>query len=300
MTISLDNLIGTRAWREPVAVRFYLGNRTVAQVNAFSPIQCDAFVVTDAGTVNPGSLAVSAGDLIEYDGTDWKKIVAGVGGFPPFGTRAVVAYGVVTLFSPLVDTQDEGKIAQWYGSSLTPQLEISLDGWTLLIKGMPGGVTEACDENSTWAFQGVVPTGSWVQTSGNLPVGSNIQDVGTANSAGTGGSVSLDNHVHRSPKPTTSNKDQAPLATLGDEEPTGITLALTPALDGMPQAFVNGVRYNIGDGVKTKACYFSADGGTTARSIAALVAGDQLIWNGSIAGFDLGVTDSVSLDYLAF
>ena len=53
----------------------------------------------------------------------------------------------------------------------------------------------------------------------------------------------------------------------------------------------------VGDGVKTLNCYFSADGGTTAKSVSALTSGDQLYWNGTVAGFDLDTSDVIDFDY---
>lgn len=98
-------------------------------------------------------------------------------------------------------------------------------------------------------------------------------------------------------KMTKLDVNQAPSVTSGDESPTGINITDTPANDSYPQVFVNGILYTVGDGVKTTDCYFSSDGGVTARSIEAIVAGDELIWNGAIAEFELAVTDSVSLIY---
>lgn len=281
MTISLDNLIANRSWRDPAAVRYYLGNRTVAQINALTPAMCDAYVVTDAGVVNPGALAVAAGDLIEFDGTDWQMIVTNSGGFPPNGTRAVVGYPAAsaTLFSPLVDGTDEGKIATWGGASLTPILEISLDGWAVLIKGTLT-VTPSCDENKQYVFQGVVPTGSWTLVGADAPI----------------------------PVPTTDDKSLAPTPGTGNFQTTGLTITHTPALGGQVDVFVNGIkaivgngnRLDLGDFTNNVECYFSADGGATARTMAAIVTGDTLYWNGTNAGYDLLAADRVDINYEAF
>jgi hypothetical protein len=55
----------------------------------------------------------------------------------------------------------------------------------------------------------------------------------------------------------------------------------------------------VGNAIKTDDCYFSADGGTTARSYDNLSAGDTLFWNGIIAGFDLEPSDLISFQYAA-
>jgi hypothetical protein len=58
---------------------------------------------------------------------------------------------------------------------------------------------------------------------------------------------------------------------------------------------VNGLHVVVGDGTKTGAdCYFSGDGGTTARAMKSIVAGDQLYWQHTIAGYNLdAATDKV-------
>jgi hypothetical protein len=56
-------------------------------------------------------------------------------------------------------------------------------------------------------------------------------------------------------------------------------------------AFCNGVQLDVGNGVKTRECYFSGDGGATARTFPALQAGDFLYWNGSIAGYQIAASD---------
>lgn len=70
------------------------------------------------------------------------------------------------------------------------------------------------------------------------------------------------------------------------------TPAVSSAAGGYVGVSVNGVTALVGDGTKVAVdCYFSGDGGATARAMKAIVAGDSLYWNGSIAGFQLAVTD---------
>lgn len=125
-------------------------------------------------------------------------------------------------------------------------------------------------------------------------------DVGTTNSEGAATSFARSDHVHRAPKPTTGDKDLTPSATSGDESTSGLTIAAEPALDGYVGVSINGAFYTVGDGSKLKDCYFSVDGGTTARAISAIAAGDTLYWNGLVAGFDLANTDRVSFHYETF
>lgn len=159
----VDNAVTGFSWRPPASVLAYLGTRTVTQINALTPTEGDAVVAGDAGTPSAGtSDALTAGDIAEFDGTSWKIIVTNSGGFPPNGTRAVVAYpSSETLYSPLTDGADEGKIAQWDGSSLTPALTTPTDGDAILVIG-----ENSVNENAAYVYDGSVPSGQWVQFSG--------------------------------------------------------------------------------------------------------------------------------------
>ena len=92
--------------------------------------------------------------------------------------------------------------------------------------------------------------------------------------------------------------DIAALVTVNDgDQAIAAGLAATPALGGNLLVFVDGAEFVVGDGVKTKDCYFSGDGGVTARAIANIIAGDTLHWVGSVAGFQLQISDRVSIIY---
>lgn len=98
--------------------------------------------------------------------------------------------------------------------------------------------------------------------------------------------------------PVTSNKGMTASVTSADfQAACATTIAGTPANDSWVGVYVDGVLQTLGDGVKTKDCYFSADGGTTARSIATITAGDTLYWVGSVAGFQLAATDLIDFVY---
>ena len=88
---------------------------------------------------------------------------------------------------------------------------------------------------------------------------------------------------------------EAASATSSDGDTSGVTIAAAPA--GMVNVIVNGIMQELGQGVKTKDCYFSADGGSTARAISAIAANDTLYWNGSVAGFQLDTNDKITLSY---
>ena len=90
----------------------------------------------------------------------------------------------------------------------------------------------------------------------------------------------------------------APLATSGDYATTGIAITYTPN-GGRVSVNINGIEYEVGDGVRTKDCYFAVagGGGAAARAFSAIIATDVLYWNGVIAGFNLETDDIVDLDY---
>lgn len=88
-----------------------------------------------------------------------------------------------------------------------------------------------------------------------------------------------------------------PNATTNDEDDTGGTITYTPFSDGQIDIRVNGISADVGDGAKDEALYFSADGGTTARAIADITAGDALYWMGSIAGYELETDDEIAIRY---
>ncbi len=98
--------------------------------------------------------------------------------------------------------------------------------------------------------------------------------------------------------PTKNDKFIPCLATVSDfDAATATGITETPVSDGFVEVFVNGALQHLGDGVKTTDCFFSSDGGTTAKTIAGIAAGDILYWVQSIAGFELAVSDKLSYSY---
>jgi hypothetical protein len=109
--------------------------------------------------------------------------------------------------------------------------------------------------------------------------------------------------------PQTSNKGMVANVTVGGIAPpqlataTGITVTpVSPA--GNPQYVevrVNGQGVLVGNGTQAADCYFSsvASAGAAARAFGAIVATDQLYWNGTIAGYQLATTDQIDFLYNA-
>ena len=79
-----------------------------------------------------------------------------------------------------------------------------------------------------------------------------------------------------------------------DGSATGITLSATPS-NGVLLVSVNGVGVELAGSTSGDA-YFSNDGGTTARALANIASGDQLIWNGASA-YTLDTSDIVEIRY---
>jgi hypothetical protein len=96
---------------------------------------------------------------------------------------------------------------------------------------------------------------------------------------------------------TPADKNLIPNITVGNGAGTGLSLSLTPVPNGYVGVRVNGAAQEVGNGSKLLDCYFSADGGVTAKTFALIAAGDFLFWNGLIAGFNLAATDRVDLAY---
>ena len=85
--------------------------------------------------------------------------------------------------------------------------------------------------------------------------------------------------------------------TSADGDSTGMTITYTPFGDGAITATINGFQAAVGDGAKDQEFYFSGDGGTTARAIADIAAGDTLYYMGSVAGYELEADDELTLLY---
>ena len=60
---------------------------------------------------------------------------------------------------------------------------------------------------------------------------------------------------------------------------------------------VNGISVDLGSDKSTSTVYFSGNNGISAVAIEEIRAGDQLIWNGNIAGFELELGDEINLIY---
>jgi hypothetical protein len=87
--------------------------------------------------------------------------------------------------------------------------------------------------------------------------------------------------------------------TNGNGSSTGITIEYTPFADSNVEVKINGIGVNLGNGVLTKDCYFSNDGGITPKLTKDIEAGDILYWNGANAGYELDPLDDIDFEYEA-
>lgn len=101
--------------------------------------------------------------------------------------------------------------------------------------------------------------------------------------------------------PSQLNKNMTPSLTSSDGDVAigAPGIGATPVSDGYVTVMVNGQLCHVGDGVKTTECYFSGDGGTTARLIDDIIFGDTLHWNGSVAKFEISTNDRMEFLFAA-
>jgi hypothetical protein len=99
---------------------------------------------------------------------------------------------------------------------------------------------------------------------------------------------------------TTLDKELTPNKTSGNVSRTGIILSVTPDDGQYIDVEINGISISLGDGTKNLDGYFSADGGTTARTFQDIRVGDELIFNAVVAGYDLSEEDRISLFYESY
>ena len=95
------------------------------------------------------------------------------------------------------------------------------------------------------------------------------------------------------------DKNINPSASVGNHSATGILITHSPYQDSYVMVEVNGLSVEVGDGAKDKDAYFSGNNGLAAASVEEIRSGDQLYWNGEIAGYDLEIGDEINLIYEA-
>lgn len=184
----VDSAVSGLTWKEPAYVLQYVGNAAASTIEGLTPTAGDAYVVTTAD--GSGALSTATvGDVWEYSGTAWALIIAGSGGFVPAGIRLLAATQTA-LISPLTDATDDGKIAVFSGSSNTPSLTTSLNGWAVLITDQDSD-GDSIYANNGYVFEGTVPTGTWIQFSGagQINAGAGLTKSGNTINVGQGNGI---------------------------------------------------------------------------------------------------------------
>ena len=104
---------------------------------------------------------------------------------------------------------------------------------------------------------------------------------------------------------STDDKNMSVNTTSFDGDLASNDVVTNTPIDGSYVAvFINGQEFDVGNGVKTNSCYFSGDGGTTARGFFSthpngrIESGDFLYWNGTISGTELDSLWRLTLLYL--
>ena len=101
--------------------------------------------------------------------------------------------------------------------------------------------------------------------------------------------------------PVYSQRNKTPYATIlgQDGQSAGLTVSFTPIDCSFVSVYVNGLLQYLGDGASSSVdCYFSNDGGVTAKNIFDISIGDTLYWNSSTnGGFALSLTDKIDIIY---
>lgn len=197
----VDNLITGISWKEPVCVIGLIGENTIAQINALTPVTGDAVIAADAGTPSAGtSDALTIGDLAEYDGTSWIKLYDAVASQLPINIRATLST-TQALTTPFTDATDDGKVVisvadsgTFNGASSDWEDESdAVDGNAVLVQCDESAAAESANENNGYVFDGAVPTGSWIQFTGagQIVAGTGLTKSGNTLNVGAGDGITV-------------------------------------------------------------------------------------------------------------
>lgn len=97
----------------------------------------------------------------------------------------------------------------------------------------------------------------------------------------------------------TGNKDMvASVTNIDGDLACSISISATPKKLSIVSVYVNGLNVNVGGKLHPYDCYFSTDGGLTAKSSGHENIGDKLYWNPSIANYNLDANDLIDFVYL--
>ena len=163
---ALDNAITGLAWIAPVAAFNLRGNLNITGIDGLTPVQGDQYLALSAGTPAAGTSDVLAiGDIAEFNGTSWKKIVSNSGGFAPAGTRVILGGSGAAITTPYTDATDNDKLAIFSGASNTAAIQAGVvaDRVSLNVSD-PNHISFY--DNASFVYEGTPTTGAWVQFNG--------------------------------------------------------------------------------------------------------------------------------------
>lgn len=187
----LVTLLSGLRWKPSAAVKGLLGRKTIADIDALAggATRGDSYIAEDAGTPAQGaSDALVAGDIAEWDGTQWKKIVSAAGGFVPAGTLAILGSGTL-VGTGFTDVTDRNKVATFDGTTNAPTLAVPADADARLVTG-----SGSVNENRGFVYDSD-PAG-WNDVLGpTLYATATPAAVGTA-AVGTSARLAREDHVH--------------------------------------------------------------------------------------------------------
>lgn len=125
-----DNIASNIVWKAPVAVLNMISDALSSPPS--SPVKGDAYVV--GASPSGGWASFSEGDIVEYSGTSWVRIVAQSGNEPPNGTTVLVAGTSGT--TPGGSFAGQGKkVAVYNASTNSWTFSAAVDGESRLVYG---------------------------------------------------------------------------------------------------------------------------------------------------------------------
>jgi hypothetical protein len=258
-------------------------------------------VAASAGTpAAPGSDLLAIGDIAYFDGTGWFIVKANVAGAVEAGTMVVVANDGTTIFSPFTAGQNgaraeadgvggwtitaptEGDATLIYGDGYNYENQI----WAWTTTGLPSTVVQIAggvsvtQVNGTFGILASPTTG--VVTLSAVPDSAPAGDEKAISANATGLAYDIGQNDGTYVAADGSGVLQGTIDVEEEFTPSVATVSgdvIGPAIAGLPigdgyiHFELNGLPYNVGDGVKTDDVYFSIDGGTTALGLTAITTG---------------------------
>ena len=252
----------------PQTILFDNPDDTLNLGDVYDVISPTAILAKFQAAINAGGLDLEAGlvTMSAYDGQTVK-----------ISTKGSATQVVLTNVNPAAFGNNVVGTASWTGIGMSATVGAPV----LTLNRAAGGPIE---------ITGSPITGGWINSNGAVSSNSGRVPYLLLIESSGGGTTARG-------VSTSTDLNKISNVTANDGDSTGINITYTPFDDSVVTIKVNGMEINLGDGVKSEASYFSNDGGTSARLIKDIEAGDLLYWNGSIAGYQLDETDDIDISY---